>query len=163
MSSGTPFERLRALDVRVIAAIAATLMLIIGVMWIVPTTPNSNSFTFDTDRRGISGARPIELAKTVEGTIVDGTDTDFYEMRPVQSALHLDVRMTGSPKLIPGLRIFDGAKTLIQEKSVEFVRQPGATIETSFHMQSNMPYYIQVFSQRNTTGSYNLTLTPQQP
>ena len=163
MSSGTPFGRLRALDVRVIAAIAATLMLVIGVMWIVPTTPNSNSFTFDTDRRGISGARPIEFAKTIEGAIVDGSDTDFYEVRPGQGALDLDVRMTGSPKLIPALRIFEGAKTLIQEKSVEYVRQPGASIETSFHMQSNMLYYVQVFSQRNTTGPYSLTLTPRQP
>src|SRR5215813_4113274 len=106
MASETPFARIRALDVRLLAAIAATLMLVIGVMWVVPTTPNSNSFTFDTNRRSTSGARPIKLGETVSGGIVDGSDTDFYEVA-APGALHLDVRMTASDKLIPGLRILD--------------------------------------------------------
>ena len=67
--------------------------------------------------------------------------------------------MTGSAKLIPALRIFDAAKTLIQDRSVEYVRQPGADIDTSFIAKPNMTYYVQVFSQRNTTGQYTLTLT----
>jgi hypothetical protein len=163
MPSGTPFERIRALDVRLIAAIAATLMLIVGVMWIVPTTPNSNSFTFDTARRGISGARPIKFAETMSGTIVDGSDMDFYEISPAPTSLSLDVHMTGSAKLIPALRIFDSGKTLIQDRSVEYLRQPGANIDTSFVAKPNMTYYVQVFSQRNTTGPYVLTLTPRRP
>jgi hypothetical protein len=163
MPSGTPFERIRALDVRLIAAIAATLMLVIGVMWIVPTTPNSNSFTFDTDRRGLSAARPIGFGAPVSGAIVDGSDTDFYEIQPAPNSYRLDVHMTGSTKLIPALRVFDAMKTLIQDKSVEHALQPGSNIDTSFHAKSNMTYYIQVFSQRNTTGSYTLTLTQQQP
>jgi hypothetical protein len=163
MPSGTPFERIRALDVRLLAAVAATLLLIIGVMWIVPTTPSSNSFTFDTDRRDFSSARALEFAKTVSGSIVDGSDTDFYEVGPVPGSFRLDVHMTGSEKLIPALRILDATKTLIQEKSVEYVRQPGANIDTSFSAHSNTAYYIQVFSQRNTTGSYTLTVTQRQP
>jgi hypothetical protein len=163
MPSGTPFERIRALDVRLIAAVAATLMLILGVMWIVPTTPNSNSFTFDTNRRDISGARTIEYAKTASGSLVDGSDTDFYEVSPTPGSFRLDLHMTASDKLIPALRILDGARTLIQEKNVEYVRQPGATIDTSFSTRSNTAYYIQVFSQRNTTGSYTLTVTQRQP
>jgi hypothetical protein len=162
MASGTPLERLRALDVRLIAAAAATLMLVIGVMWVIPTTPNSNSFTFDTARRGISGARPIKFGQTVSGAIVDGSDTDFYEVNAAPGALHLDVWMTASPNLIPGLRIIDATNRLVQDKSVEYVRQPGANIGTSFLAKSNMSYYVQVFSQRNTTGPYTLTLTPRQ-
>jgi len=162
MASGTPLERLRALDVRLIAAAAATLMLVIGVMWVIPTTPNSNSFTFDTARRGISGARPLKLGQTVSGAIVDGSDTDFYEVSAAQGPLHLDVRMTASANLIPGLRIIDATNRLVQDKSVEYVRQPGANIDTSFVSKSNMTYYVEVFSQRNTTGSYTLNLTPQQ-
>jgi hypothetical protein len=162
MASGTPLERLRALDIRLVAAAAATLMLVVGVMWVIPTTPNSNSFTFDTSRRSTSGARPIKFAETVSGAIVDGSDTDFYEVGAAPSALHLDVRMTASDKLIPGLRIFDATNRLVQDKSMEYVRQPGANIETSFLAKSNMTYYVQVFSQRNTTGPYTLSLIPRQ-
>jgi hypothetical protein len=154
------FGRIRSADVRLLAAIAATLMLVIGVMWVVPTTPTSNSFTFDTARRGISSARPVELAKPVEGTIVDGSDTEFYRINPLKSSYRLDVHMAnGSPKLIPGLRVFDTAQNLVQDKSAEYVRKPGADIDASFIAQSNTSYYIQIFSQRNTTGPYTLTVT----
>src|SRR5215813_2306760 len=115
MASETWFGRIRSLDVRLLAGAAATLMLVIGVMWVVPTTPSSNSFTFDTARRGIEAARPIELSKPVEGTLVDGSDTDFYRIDPLKSSYRLDLHMmNGSAKLIPGLRIFDATKTLIQ-------------------------------------------------
>ena len=158
------FDRIRALDVRVFAAAAAAVMLIVGVMWVVPTTPNSKSFTFDTARRDISDARPIELAQTVQGTLVDGSDMDFYRISPLESSHQLDVHMTnGSPKLIPGLRILDGTRNLVQDKTDEYLRQPGAGIDSTFTAQSSMTYYIQVFSQRNTSGPYTLTVTRRQP
>jgi hypothetical protein len=164
MASETPFARLRALDVRLVAAIAATLLLVIGVMWVVPTTPNSNSFTFDTAQRSISSARPIEFGKPVEGAIVDGSDIDFYEVKPVQNPTRLDVHMScGAANLIPALLIFDASKNIVQEKTDEYVRRPGADIEFSFLAQSNMTYYVQVLSQRNTTGPYTLTVTVRQP
>jgi hypothetical protein len=164
MASETPFTRLRALDVRLVAAIAATLLLVIGVMWVVPTTPNSNSFTFDTAQRSISSARPIEFGKPVEGAIVDGSDIDFYEVNPVQNPTRLDVHMScGAANLIPALLIFDASKNIVQEKTDEYVRRPGADIDLSFLAQSNMTYYVQVLSQRNTTGPYTLTVTVRQP
>ena len=163
MASETPFARIRALDVRLLAAIAATLLLVIGVMWVVPTTPNSNSFTFDTARRSISNARPIEFGKPVEGSIVDGSDTDFYEVK-VQNPARMDVHMScGAANLIPALVIFDASKNIVQEKTDEYVRRPGADIDFSFLAQSNMTYYVQVSSQRNTTGPYTLTVTVRQP
>jgi hypothetical protein len=164
MSPDTWFGRIRTLDVRVWAAAAATLMLVIGVMWVVPTTPTSNSFTFETARRGISSASLIELSQPVQGSLVDGSDTDFYRITPLHSAYRLDVNMAnGSSRLIPALRIFDASQNLIQDKTMEFTRRPGAGIETSFLAQSNMTYYVQVFSQRNTSGPYTLTVTPRQP
>jgi hypothetical protein len=164
MASETWFGRIRSLDVRLLAGAAATLMLIIGVMWVVPTTPSSNNFTFDTARRGIEDARPIELSKPVEGNLVDGSDTDFYRIDPQKSSYRLDLHMTnGSPKLIPGLRVFDATKTLIQDRTLEFVRRPGADIDASFLAQSSITYYVQVLSQRNTTGRYTLTVTIRQP
>ena len=164
MSSGTLFGRIRGLDVRLLAAIAATILLVAGVMWVVPTTPTSQSFTFDTPRRTIENARPIELGKPAEGSIVDGSDMEFYRIVPLQTSSQLEVRMTtGSPEMIPGLRIFDGAKALIQDKTAEYAQRPGADIDTSFLAQSGMTYYFQVFGQRNTTGPYTVTVTVRQP
>jgi hypothetical protein len=164
MASESWFERIRALDVRLLAAVAATILLVIGVMWVVPTTPNSNSFTFDSARRGIEDALPIELAKSVDGSLVDGSDSDFYRIDPMTVSYRLDVRLTnGSTKLIPGLRIFDMTKTLVQEHAAEYVKKPGASIDASFIAQSKMTYYVQVFSQRNTTGSYSLSVSVRQP
>jgi hypothetical protein len=160
MSSGTWFGRIRALDVRVWAAIAATILLVAGVMWVVPTTPTSQSFTFDSPRRTIEHALPMELGKPVEGSIVDGSDTEFYRIMPLETSSHLDVRMTtGSAEMIPGMRIFDGARALIQDKTAEYTQQPGADIDASFLAQSGMTYYLQVSSQRNTTGPYTLTVS----
>jgi hypothetical protein len=163
MVSNTWFERIRSIDVRILAAIAATLMLIIGVMWVVPTTPTSNSFTFDTERRDFSSARPVALAEPIEGAIVDGSDADYYRISPLPSAVRLDVHMTnGSTTLIPAVRIFDGAKNLVLERSKEYLRSPGANVDCSFPAQSNTTYYVQMFGQRNTNGPYTLTITPRQ-
>src|SRR5262249_21379080 len=135
------FDRVRALDVRLLAAVAAALMLIVGVMWVVPTTPTSNSFTFDTARRDISAARAIELAKPVSGTLVDGSDIDFYRIDPLQSTSHLNVQLTnGSARLIPGMMVLDGTRNLVLEKTTEYVRQPGGDIDFTFVAQSSMTY-----------------------
>ena len=164
MTSDTWFDRIRSLDVRILAAIVATVLLVGGVMWVVPTTPNSQSFTFDSARRGIPNALPLELGKTMQGAIVDGSDQDFYRIEPLKSAYRLDVVMTsGSDKMIPALRVFDAAQNLIQDKTAEFLRRPGANINSSFLAQSNVTYYIQVFTQRNTTGPYSLTVSVRQP
>ena len=157
------YEYLRTVDVRLVAAAVATLLLIVGVMWVVPTTPNSNSFTFDTSRRGINDARAIELAKPAPGALVDGSDVDFYRISPLQSPSRLDIRLTNSStKLIPALRVFDASKKVVQETGAP-LREPSASIETSFSATSNMTYYIEVFSQANTTGQYVLTVSTRQP
>ena len=160
MPEDTFFGRIRAMDVRLLAAIAAALMLIVGVMWIVPTTPNSNSFTFDTARRDFSSAKPIALAEDVQGTLVDGSDADFYRISPQPSAVRLDVHMkNGSKTLLPAIRVYDGTKNLVLEKSKEYLRSPGTDLDCSFLAQSNMTYYLHILSQRNTNGPYTLTVT----
>jgi hypothetical protein len=153
-----------AIDARLLAAIGAVILLVGGVMWVVPRTPDSKSFTFDTARRGMSSARAIELSMPVEGKLVDGSDVDFYRIEPLHASYRLDVRMANaSPNMIPALRIFDSTQNLVQEKTSEYLRQPGASIDASFLAQSNVAYFIQIFSQRNTTGSYMLTVTVRQP
>ena len=163
-ASGSWLGRILELDVRLLAAVAATLMLVVGVMWVVPTTPNSKSFTFEKARRGMSDALPIEVGQSTEGRLVDGSDTDFYRINPLKTSFRLDVRMTtGSEKMIPGLRIFDSSRNLVQDQTEEFLRQPGADIDCSFLAQSNMTYYIQVFTQRNTIGPYTLSVAIRNP
>jgi hypothetical protein len=165
MTSDTWFGRLRNIDPRVPAAVAATLMLIVGVMWVVPTTPESQTFQFLTERRGIEHALQIELEKPVEGQLVDGSDTEFYRIvTPRQSPFQLDVRMTnGSKAMIPGLRVFDANGTVIQDKTAEYIQRPGSDIHSSLPAEANTTYYVQVFSQRNTIGFYTLTVTARQP
>lgn len=164
MGRNTWFERIQAIDVRVFAAVAATLMLIVGVMWIVPTTPSSNNFTYDTARRGISSARPVAIESPVQGKIVDGSDADFYRIDPPGKSVRFDLRVTnGSATLVPAVRVFDSGEHLVLEKAAEYVRSPGASVDCSFVADSKTTYYVQVSSQRNTTGPYTLTVTVGQP
>jgi hypothetical protein len=162
MAPSTLFERIRSMDVRILASIGAALLLIAGVMWTVPFTPDSNSFTIESARRDMVNARPIEFEQTVEGSLVDGSDVDFYRINPVSSSIRIDVHMSnGSPKLIPALRVFDSTRNVVVDRSKEFVRQPGASVDCTFLAQSNMPYFIRIAGQRNTTGSYRLTVSRQ--
>jgi hypothetical protein len=158
------FERMRSWDIRIWAAIGASFLLIVGVMWTVPFTPDANNFTFDTNRRDVANAHIIELNQPVNGQLVDGSDTDFYRIAPLQSAVRLDVHMAnGSPKLIPALRVYDTSKNLIIEKSKEYLKTPGANLDGTFLASSNRTYYLQVFGQRNTTGTYTLTVSVRTP
>jgi len=164
MGLETWYKRFLALDIRVWASIAATILLIGGVMWVVPTTPTSNSFTFDSTRRGMQDAVPIEFDTPVKGMIVDGSDADFYRIAPMKAAYFIDVRLlNGSPTMIAGLRIFDTRRNLVQDKTIDNIRNPGGSIECSFLGQSNMNYFIQVLSQRNTTGPYTLSASIRKP
>ena len=164
MTTDTWFRRIRKLDIRLWAAAAATLMLVAGVMWVVPTTPSSKTFTFETTRRSMEHALQLEFGTTAGGTLVDGSDTEFYRFGPIQDAVRIDVHMANrSPKMIPGLRIFDETRNLIQDQTEEYVRRPGANIEFSFMAESNRTYFVQVLSQRNTIGEYSLTVEARQP
>jgi hypothetical protein len=152
------------MDIRIWAAIGAALMLIVGVMWVVPSTPESNSFRFETERRGFAGARPIAIDNTVQGALVDGSDVDFYRLDPFLKAAHLNVHLAnGSNKLIPAIRVFDAASNLVIEKGDDYVRNPGIDADCPFLAQPGTTYYVQVLSQRNTSGAYALTISTRQP
>ena len=164
MPSDTFWERMRSADIRIWASIGAALLLIGGVMWIIPFTPASNNFTFDTARRDIAQARFIEIDIPVEGKIVDGSDADFYRIKPVPSSVRMDVHMANYSKaLIPSIRIYDTSKNLVVEKSKEYARSPGADLDCTFLAQSNMTYYVEVMGQRNTIGPYTLTVSIRKP
>jgi hypothetical protein len=158
------FERMRSWDIRIWASIGASLLLIAGVMWTVPFTPDATNFTFDTTRRDVANARQIQIDQALNGQLVDGSDTDFYRIAPLPSGVRLDVHMAnGSPKLIPALRVYDSTKNIVVEKSKEYLRTPGANLDCTFLAQSNRTYYLQVLSQRNTSGPYTLTVSVRTP
>jgi hypothetical protein len=164
MTGQTWLDRVRSLDVRLLAAIVASILLFGGVMWVVPTTPDSQSFTFDSARRTIADARPIAFGATVQGNIVDGSDTDYYRVAPRGNPFRLEIRMVnGSRGMVPALRVFDGANNLVADKTSEYLRQPGANIDCSVEAQADTPYFVEVFTQRNTAGAYTLTVTTAQP
>jgi hypothetical protein len=147
MTVASLFERVKTIDVRLIAAAAAALLLIVGVMWTIPTTPESNEFTFDAARRGLSDAKAIELNRPVSGQIVDGSDVDYYRINSGaggQLRVHI---ANDAGRLVPAIDLYDANKKIIDEKlgpDASFIAQPNAT------------YYIQVAGQRSTTGSYTL-------
>jgi len=147
MAAKNWFAGIRTIDIRLIAAAGAALLLIGAVMWTIPTTPDSNSFTFDQPRRDFSSARPLEINKPVQGRIVDGSDADYYRFRSGSGGrVQIHVR-NDSGTLIPALDIYDTTKKLIDEKL-------GAG--DSLLAQANTIYYIQISGQRSTTGPYTL-------
>jgi len=149
--AATPlFARIRKIDVRIIASAAAALLLIVGVMWTIPTTPESNEFTFDAARRTLSNATPIEINQPIAGQIVDGSDIDFYRIRSGKSG-QLQIHIgKDSGTLLTALDVYDANKKLVGEKLVG---------DYSFLAQANATYYIQVSGQRSTTGEYTLTIS----
>src|SRR5215467_11320979 len=101
MAANSLIARVKNIDVRIIAAVAAALLLIIGVMWTIPTTPESNEFKFDSARRNLSNARPIEINQPVSGQIVDGSDIDYYQIHSDRAGL-LEIHVaTTSATLAP--------------------------------------------------------------
>src|SRR2546426_2276745 len=104
------FAGIRTIDIRLIAAAGAAVLLIGGVMWTIPTTPDSNSFTFDLPRRGFSGARAIEINKPDQGKLVDGNDIDYYRVRSRPRGRFYIHVSTESAKLAPAPHIYRAAK-----------------------------------------------------
>ena len=95
---------------------------------------------------------------------MDGSDADFYRIDPAGSPVRFELRVTnGSPKLVPALRVYDAANNLVVEKAAEYIRSPGANIDCSFVGESTQTYYVQIASQRNTTGEYTLAASTGRP
>ena len=150
MAAASLFERIRRIDVRIIASVAAALLLIVGVMWTIPTTPESNNFTFDSARRNLSNARLIEINQPIAGQIVDGSDIDYYRIGSGAGGNFRIHVAKDSGTLLTALDVYDANKKIIEEKLGS---------DSSFVAQPNVVYYIQVSGQRSTTGDYTLTVT----
>lgn len=150
MAAASLFARIRNIDVRIIASAAAALLLIVGVMWTIPTTPESNEFTFDSARRSLSNAKPIKINQPIAGQIVDGSDIDYYQIRSSTNG-QLQIHVANdSGNLLTAIDVYDANKKLVGEK---------LDGDYSFVARTNVTYYIQVSGQRSTTGDYTLTVS----
>ncbi len=148
--TSTWLARIRSVDVRIIASVFAALLLIVGVMWTIPTTPSSNNFSFDPVRRDVSNARPIAPDHAVQGNIVDGSDSDYYRVTSGSSDTRLELHSHGvSGGLMPALRVWNSTKNIVGESNADSMAVP---------IQPNATYYVQIWGLRSTTGAYDLTV-----
>jgi hypothetical protein len=98
----------------------------------------------------------LTTRQTVDANIMDERDTDYYRVEAVGSGkIEIDV-VNRSQTLIPALTLYS-----VDKRFIAFgpdVRKPGASLKYSFEALSGQRYYVQVWSQANTSGAYQLTM-----
>ena len=96
----------------------------------------------------------IALGTTIVAGIMDADDTDYYSFVSPRTGT-VSVRIVNlSTTLIPALSTFDP-----DMRSSGFgpdVRTPGLHLRHTMEVQANQTYFIQVWSQANTSGNYSL-------
>ena len=102
----------------------------------------------------IFNAPRITVGSTIVANIMDATDTDFYSFVSPRTGTVSIVISNRSTTLIPALSTF-----LPDKRSSGFgpdVRTPGLNLRHTIEVQENQIYFIQVWSQANTSGEYSL-------
>jgi len=158
MASGNWFGRLRGIDIRLVAAIGATLLLIFAIAVTLPNGPDSGNVIFDpAPRHDISHAERVELAKPIESRIMRDKDADFYQVKSAGASGFLTVHVNNESKtFIPEVRVFDINRKSNGESHAD---APGANLEYRFPAQPDTTYYIQVWGQQGTVGTYILMVS----
>src|ERR1035438_2920997 len=99
-------------------------------------------------------ASRIALATTIMAGIMDADDTDYYSFVSPRTGTVSVLITNRSTTLIPALSTFDP-----DMRSSGFgpdVRKPGLHLRHTMEVQANQTYFIQVWSQANTSGDYSL-------
>ena len=102
----------------------------------------------------IYNAPRITVGSTIVANIMDANDTDFYSFVSPRTGTVSIVTTNRSTTLIPALSTF-----LPDKRSSGFgpdVRTPGLNLRHTMEVQENQIYFIQVWSQANTSGDYSL-------
>ncbi|MEO8596154.1 MAG: tetratricopeptide repeat protein [Candidatus Solibacter sp.] len=101
----------------------------------------------------IFNAPRIELGKSIGGGIMDAEDTDYFSfVSPRTGTVHFTLT-NRSTTLIPALSTFSPDR-----RSSGFgpdVHTPGLNLRHTIEVQGNQTYFIQIWSQGNTTGDYS--------
>ena len=101
-------------------------------------------------------AHPIGIGQQVDANIMDAEDTDYYSVvAPRTGTVTIEIR-NRSTTLVPALTTFHPDR-----RNSGFgpdLRTPGADLHHRMDVQRNQTYYLQVWSQSNSSGSYTLVV-----
>ena len=104
----------------------------------------------------IYNARRIAVGTPVEANIMDANDTDYFSFVSPRTGTLTVVIHNRSKTLIPALSTF-----FPDMRSSGFgpdVRTPGWDLRHTMDVLENQIYFIQVWSQSNTSGAYTVTV-----
>ena len=105
----------------------------------------------------ILSARKIPLHQPIEANIMDAQDTDHYAfVAPRTGKISIDIR-NRSATLVPALTTF--APDMRNSGFGPDLRTPGANLHHTITVEAFQMYYIQVWSQGNSSGDYTLTVS----
>jgi hypothetical protein len=104
----------------------------------------------------IYSTRRLEIGKPIDAGIMDDRDTDYFEFSsPRSGTVSIEIQNV-SPTLIPALSLFSPDR-----RSAGFgpdVRRPGEGLKHEMPIEEGRSYFLQVWSQANTQGSYRLMI-----
>ena len=102
----------------------------------------------------IFNATKIAPGQAIEANIMDGQDSDFYSfVSPRTGTVTIEIQ-NRSTTLIPALTTF--TPDMRNSGFGPDVDRPGAGLRHSIEVQENQVYFVQVWSQADTAGSYTL-------
>ncbi len=104
-------------------------------------------------------AASIDIGRQISGDIMDQDDADFYRFKTTSQSKTIKLHIENeSTTLRPGVRVFDGNKSELPGTHNE---TPGANLDHSFLVQPNANYFVDVYGDYYTSGSYALMLTSE--
>ena len=104
-------------------------------------------------------AASIETGREISGDIMEDGDSDFYKLKAGAHGAKMKVHIENqSTTLRPGVRIFDGSKSNLSGNRNE---TPGANLDHSFAVEPEATYFVNVYGDYHTSGSYTFTLTQE--
>jgi tetratricopeptide (TPR) repeat protein len=104
-----------------------------------------------------SEANILPLEKAVAGNITDGDDSDFFRITtPPKYRDIVEVLINNSsPKLQPGVAIFDANKSALPGKWND---TPNANLDHLFSVPPDTTFFVQVYGRSHSTGRYTITV-----
>ena len=104
----------------------------------------------------IYSAKPITPGQPIDANIMDADDTDYYSFVAGRSGeIAVDIT-NASSTLIPALTCYGSDKSIIGFGPD--IRTPGAPLHHTLRVQEGSTYYVQVWSQGRSSGSYTLKI-----
>jgi hypothetical protein len=104
----------------------------------------------------ILSTRRIELGRKIEANIMDTDDSDFYSFQSTRNGTVTVELKNESGTLIPALTTFSPDR-----RNTGFgpdIRKPGSDLKHSIEVIAYQTYYLQIWSQGQTSGKYSLTI-----